>query len=52
MLILNSDLTGHLYFSWHPYPDIEDDSRRGVSVTALCSGGIMGLKYSLSRQLP
>lgn len=52
MLILNSDLTGHLYCIWHPYPGVEDNSRKGVSETALYKGGITGLEYSFSRPLP
>lgn len=48
MLILNSDLTGLLNCIWHPYPypSVEDNSRRGVSETALYNGGMTGLEYS------
>lgn len=52
MLTLNSYLTGHLYFIWHPYPAVEDNSRRGVAETALYNGDITVLEYSVSEQLP
>lgn len=52
MLTLNSYLTGHMYFVWHPYPAVEDNSRRGVAETALYNGDITVLEYSVSEQLP